>query len=268
MPKYCLAATLLGWLLSGVWAARASTSRLASNSTTKQDPLAFLEFGDPTIQKPNTGGCWLFSVLEGLRIQGYIEAFFKQGVITVSEDNQGRYTWQTSASEQGRFAMYSQVTPLWQQVLESIFVNEFPGKSAADFQRRIQTRLGGGLRSDDIQSYLRRIDGKISVFQDVFYFKTGEKPANVKQFISKQSPAPSSGSTVVFTLDKGGTHAIAVTETPAFESGYGWVAKSYNQVTAAESEYLLNGPTCVSYYNNKVTCDSLWAYSISGLPVK
>lgn len=274
MQKYCVAAAILGWLLSEVHAGRAAVSRITLNSTKTQDgasthgPLDFLELDYPTRQKKNTGGCWLLSVLEALRLQGYIEAVFTQGLISVSSVGEEVYEWQTSALERGRFKVWSEITPLWQQVLESIFIKEFPGKKAADFQSQIQTRLGGGKRSDDIQAYLQRIDSKISVDQNVFYFRAGQKPADVKEFVKQNQPTPSTGSTIAFTIDKWGTHAVAVTERPQWETGYGWCAKTYNQASSQEDEYLLNGATCESTYNKKRICDTLWAYNISGLPTK
>jgi len=239
-------------------------------------PLRELGLDIETYQKPKTKGCWFLSVLEGLRFKKHVAKWFtsRPPLIRVEEvegkGDDNTYTWSTgrgSKTRSGTFAAWGVERGLWQQVLESIFVQHWnlnPSK-AKEFQHRIQSRLGQGEnRMDDIQAFLRLVDPGITVTQDVLYIRHSLTLEDVDDFIQKQQSKTGPGVAIAWTLDKGGTHAIACTTDP-YKSGNRYLTETYNQQKAYEDEYKITGDTCKSLNLRQVICDSVWAYQVSGL---
>lgn len=230
-------------------------------------PVALKDLGleFETFQKKGTTGCWFLAALEGLRHKGHVKKWFTSNLIKVEEvkgrSSEYTYKWTTKKGSSGTFEEWGNQRGLWQQVLESIFVQNWhlDPSEAKQFQHKIQGRLGQGEnRFEEIQTLLQLIDPAITVTQDVFYIRHGQQPQDVEDFVTKQQD----GAALAWTLDKGGTHAIACTTDP-YKDGKFFYAVTYNQQTQQEDDYKITGAECKSTNYKKNTCDSVWVYHVS-----
>merc|ERR1711862_209690 len=104
------------------------------------------QFDKHTFQVANSNACWILSVLEDLRFQGYIKKMFDKDVkytYTDYEDDSRQYFWETTAGYKGDFWKFTPVRPRWQQVIESIFNTKRLGGS--DHPAKFQTDMAAAM---------------------------------------------------------------------------------------------------------------------------
>lgn len=251
----------------------AATERIATGAETDMsaEPAVDLQLQVQTIQEHGTDCCWLLAVVESLRHSGWLEVVLQTGVTLALSGN--IVEWSTFAGKRGSLELATDdlASPVWQQVLESIFMLLHPSeaKKGLRFQESVRPAMGMGMqgRADAIQAYFHLVSPQLEFSAKLLTPRPGLVQDDAAKFFAVK---PGIGEAVVFTIQILGLekpHAIAV---HAVEPADGclWKMLTYDELYRRFGRYDLkigkrsaHLPQCA----DGTTCDGIVRFSVRGL---
>eukprot|EP01006_Ploeotia_vitrea_P014535 TRINITY_DN39447_c0_g1_i1.p1 TRINITY_DN39447_c0_g1~~TRINITY_DN39447_c0_g1_i1.p1 ORF type:complete len:285 (+),score=24.50 TRINITY_DN39447_c0_g1_i1:19-873(+) len=269
-----------------------------------------LGFSTKTLQFSDSA-CWLLSTVEALRSKGRIQSLFANaiGVNFTDSENHNRpfCSWKTTAGQTGSFHVVKTprggcpIIPVWQQILEDIFMTRHPFelKKQIPFQEAIRPAMGMGMkgRAEELQAYLRLIDGNIGVNLKLLTPRFGLNSVVLDSFFNvPQEEGTTTTATVLVAQcnidDMTLAHAIAVHKTEKSGGVKGktasWVVHAYDQLFLCQPKFVVGlqttkqpkkGLSCVVDTTDNTTnndngllegsiyvCDGFIRTTVTGLP--
>eukprot|EP00927_Polykrikos_kofoidii_P074119 TRINITY_DN70083_c0_g1_i1.p1 TRINITY_DN70083_c0_g1~~TRINITY_DN70083_c0_g1_i1.p1 ORF type:complete len:370 (-),score=42.39 TRINITY_DN70083_c0_g1_i1:249-1358(-) len=240
------------------------------------------ELSQRTVQIPDSDCCWLLSFVETLRRSGHLSSLLDRALhVTAQVD--GEVQWVTASGQKGQLRLCDKDRrPVWQQILEAIFMRRHPSakRKGDHFQQSVRPAQGMGLkgRAEELNAYLALLECQASVRvirlltprvglvpRDLDAFFRPEVASDAVQLFSAQ---------VVFQTPPctGICHCIAV-DTTSKSDAHSWALGTFDQLYLGEGKYRICGgkksgqlPRCV-IDGCECVCDGILRITVAGLQV-
>lgn len=251
-----------------------------------------LELSRRTVQLSETSSCWLLSFIEGLRSHGHLAALLTRDLRLMFQGDK-LVRWATTSGHEGEVLLGGKdPLPVWQQILEAIFMLRHPSaqRKGQSFQESVRPAQGMGLmgRAEELNAYMALLNGAVAV-RAVRQLtpRIGLVPRDLHAFFCPE-PAPAIvqvfAAQVVFRTEPytGICHCIAVdamhpgrvsaaVQPKACVEAKHWEMRTYDQLYLGEGSYTVNSgvrskqlPHCI-IDGFECACDGILRFSVEGL---
>eukprot|EP01063_Lacrimia_lanifica_P006266 TRINITY_DN13785_c0_g1_i1.p1 TRINITY_DN13785_c0_g1~~TRINITY_DN13785_c0_g1_i1.p1 ORF type:complete len:269 (+),score=82.30 TRINITY_DN13785_c0_g1_i1:88-807(+) len=230
-----------------------------------------------TVQTSDTA-CWVLSVVEALRHSGVLRRLFVRDVKVAAGDG-AVVAWATAAGEAGSVAAADPVgVPLWQRVLEAVFVRKHRPRRLSSgplgFQDVVPPAMGMGMkgRAAALEAYLALVTPGVHVTCALLTPRVG-LPAAALTNAARPPPAGNVTALVAqLCIDLPDTRAHAVAVTSHRISNGTLTLSTYDQHFRQHGKYAVRAgakggaPECAWDDGTRTVCDGIVAVTIAGLP--